>query len=119
MLRVQRWDAVRDGVLTAARLRERLEAQGLWVTERRFAPGTSCVLPAVDYDVLHVVLSGVLQVTVGPETATLGTGDTLFVPAGADARVEATGTTATVAFAGAFLPHGPSGPSGTRMPSAP
>jgi ethanolamine utilization protein EutQ (cupin superfamily) len=109
MLRVQRWDAARDGVLTAHRLRERLEAQGLWVTEQRFAPATSHAFAAVDYDVLHVVLTGLVKVRVGNETAMLGAGDTLFVPAGAAGVFEVVGSAPVRIYAGAFLPQGPNG----------
>lgn len=106
-LRLQRWDASRDGVLTAHRLRQRLEAQGLWVTERRLAPGSSHKVPAVDYDVLHVVLTGLLKVSVGTDSVVLGSGDTLFVPAGTAGAFDILGSAPAVVYAGAFLSHGP------------
>ncbi len=106
-LRLQRWDASRDGVLTAHRLRQRLEAQGLWVTERRFAPGAAHTVPAVDYDVLHVVLTGLLKVTVGTESVVLGAGDTLFVPARTAGLFDILGSAPAVIYAGAFLSQGP------------
>lgn len=107
MLHVQRWDAVRDGVLTASRLRQRFEAQGLWVTEGRFPPGTTHRFSTAEHDVLQVVLTGLLKVTIDGESTILGAGDALFVPRGTSSLIEVVGSTPVVAYAAAFLPHGP------------
>lgn len=109
MLQVQRWDAVRDGVLTASRLRQRFEAQGLWVTECRLPPGTTHRSAPAGHDVLQVVLTGLLKITItnDSESTILGAGDALFVPRGSACLVEVVGSTPVVAYAAAFLPHGP------------
>ena len=106
-MHVQRWDAARDGILTASRLRQRLEDQGLWVSERRFAPGEALDEASADHDSVEVVLTGLLKMSVGSETAILSAGDAAFVPRGVARHVEVIGSTPVVAYAGAFLPNGP------------
>jgi len=107
VMHVQRWDASRDGVLTASRLRQRLEDQGLWVSERRYSPGDLQDEASADHDSVEVVLTGLLKLSVGGETAILSAGDAAFVPRGVARQVEVIGSTPVVAFAGAFLPNGP------------
>jgi quercetin dioxygenase-like cupin family protein len=106
-LTVQRWDAGRDGVLTANRLRQRLEDQGLWVSERRYAPAEPQAERTVDHDSVEVVLTGLLKVSFNGEAAILAAGDAAFVPRGVTRRFEVVGSTPVVSFNGAFLPHGP------------
>lgn len=107
MLQVQRWDAVRDGVLTASRVRHRFEAQGLWVSEGRFQPGARQRSGGTEHDLLQVVLSGLLKITMAGDSTILAAGDALFIPRGTDSIFEVVGSTPVVAYAAAFLPHGP------------
>ncbi len=69
MLQVQRWDAERDGVLTASRVRRRFEAQGLWVSETRLQPGAGHIARGTAHDLLQIVLSGLIKVTIGGDAA--------------------------------------------------
>jgi quercetin dioxygenase-like cupin family protein len=107
MLQVQRWNGERDGVLTASRVRHRFEAQGLWVSEAHFQPAAVHVTYATGHDLLQVVLSGLLKVTIAGDSAILAVGDTLFVPRGTDWSLEAVGSTPVVAYFAAFLSNGP------------
>lgn len=113
-MHVQRWDATQDGVLTASRLRQRLEAQGLWVSERRYPPGEPRDERAADHDSVEVVLTGLLKVTFSGEAAILAAGDAAFVPRGVTRRVEVIGSTPVIAYNGAFLPDGPAVGGGGR-----
>lgn len=106
-MHVQRWDTTRDGILTASRLRHRLEEQGLWVSERRYSPGQPHHDRLRDHDAVEVVLTGLLKVRVGSETAILSAGDAAFVPRGVTQHLEVIGSTPVVTFSGAFLPNGP------------
>jgi len=106
-MHVQRWDARRDGALNARRLRQRLEAQGLWVSERRLAPGTPHRAAAAEHDSVEVVLNGRLKVRINDDVAVLSAGDAAFVPRGAVSHLEVVGSTGVVAFSGAYLPIGP------------
>ena len=107
MLQVQRWDAARDGVLTASRVRQRFEAQGLWVSEARFQPGARHAARGTGHDLLQVVLCGLMKVTIAGDSAILAAGDTLFVPRGTDSLLEVIGSAPVVACFAAFLPNGP------------
>jgi quercetin dioxygenase-like cupin family protein len=107
MLQVQRWDPNRDGVLTAGRLRQRFEAQGLWVSEVHLGAGAQESRQSVEHDVLQVVLNGLLKTTMGGDSAILAAGDALFVPRGTVVELEAVGTTPVVAYFAAVLPQGP------------
>lgn len=108
VMHVQRWDAERDGILTASRLRQRLEDQGLWVSERRYLPDDVRDEAPADHDTVEVVLIGLLKLSVGGETAILSAGDAAFVPRGAARSAEAVGPAPVISYAGAFLPNGPS-----------
>jgi quercetin dioxygenase-like cupin family protein len=114
LMYVQRWDVRRDGALSARRLRQRLEAQGLWVSERRLAPGAPHPRAAAEHDSVEVVLNGRLRVCVNGEVAVLSAGDAAFVPRGATSHLEAVGSDGVVAFSGAYLPSGPSWPANRR-----
>ena len=107
MLRVQRWDAEHDGILTASRVKQRFEAQGLWVSDARFQPATRQEIAATGHDQLQVVLSGLLKVTVAGDSAILAAGDTVFVPRGTGCLLEVVGSTPVAACFAAFLPNGP------------
>jgi quercetin dioxygenase-like cupin family protein len=106
-MHVQRWDAARDGVLTASRLRQRLEEQGLWVSERRYAPGAPAEERPSDHDAVVVVLTGLLKLGFGSEAAVLAAGDAAFVPHGVGRQTEVIGSSPVVTYSGAFLPNGP------------
>ena len=114
MLQVQRWDPTRDGVITAGRLRQRFEAQGLWVSEVHLRAGAREPRQSVEHDVLQVVLSGLLRTTIGGDSAILAAGDALFVPRGTVVELEAVGATPVVAYFAAFLPQGPHASPGQR-----
>jgi len=106
-MHVQRWDAERDGILTASRLRQRLEDQGLWVSERRYLAGEVRDDASADHDSVEVVLTGLLKLSVGGETTILSAGDAAFVPRGAARSAEVVGPAPVISYAGAFLPNGP------------
>ena len=118
MLQVQRWDAARDGMLTAGRLRERFEAQGLWVSEVHLRAGAQEQTQPVEHDALHVVLSGLLRVTIAGDSAILASGDALFVPRGTAVGLEVVGSSPVVAYLAAFLPQGPHASRASRQAAA-
>lgn len=107
MLQVQRWNAARDGAVNARRLRQRFEAQGLWVTERGLRPGAAYRSGEAGYDVLLVAVCGQLRATIGGHSVSLATGDALFVPRGTASVLEASGAAPATAHFAAFLPDAP------------
>lgn len=85
------WEPARDGPLTEAAMRSRLEAMGYRVTRYIYPAGTR--FPAHDHDVDKIdgVLSGRFRMTLGDETLILGAGDMLEVPAHARHSAEMVG----------------------------
>ena len=92
LMRVERWDPRRDGPLTEAALREKIEARGYQVSARTYEPDTVLTAPSVDRDCLDAVASGLLRVTLDGESAILTAGDMVLVPRGSARRVEVVGT---------------------------
>jgi quercetin dioxygenase-like cupin family protein len=62
-------------------------SQCVWRVE--MVPGQSGPLHGIDAEQVWTVLGGGASIEVGPETVTLGTGDTIVLPAGAARRITA------------------------------
>jgi len=86
---IERWDDSRDGPLTEAGLRRRLEARGYRVTRYVYPPGTYFPPHAHEVDKIDAVLAGRFELTVNGRRVVLGSGDAIAVPRGTvhDARV--------------------------------
>ena len=83
-VRIEPWDPERDGVLSEATLRRKLERRGYRVARTVYPPGTDFPPHAHDVDKIDAVLSGRFRMRIGAEEAILGAGDCLFVPRGAE-----------------------------------
>ena len=79
-LRIEPWDPERDGVISEAALRRKLERRGYRVVRYVYPPGTDFPPHAHDVDKIDAVLSGRFRMRIGAEEAILGAGDCLFVP---------------------------------------
>lgn len=90
-MRIERWDSRRDGPLTEAALRQKIEARGYQVSERTYPPGAVAAAQYEDRERLDAVAAGLLKVTLESESAILTAGDIVFVPRGAVRRVEVVG----------------------------
>jgi quercetin dioxygenase-like cupin family protein len=91
LMRIERWDARRDGPLNEVALRQKLEARGFSVSARTFPGGAVAAAQADSRDRVQAVVSGLLKVTIDGESAILTAGDMVFVPRGAVRRVEVVG----------------------------
>jgi len=91
-IRIDRWDARRDGPVTEAALRQKVAANGYQVSTFAWPAGT--VVPAQTQVIERVdaVVAGVLKVTLDGESAILTAGDIVYVPRGAIRRVEVVGS---------------------------
>ena len=96
-MQVEHWDP-RDGTLTEAALRRKLEARGYRVWCYRYAPGTVFPLHTHDVDKLDAVLSGRFRITMGHDSVVLEAGDLLAVPRGAAHSAEVVGDEAVVSL---------------------
>jgi len=79
---IARWDHARDGPLTEAALRRKLEAQGYRVSRYVYAPGTVFPDHAHGRDKIDAVVSGQFRMIVDGHAVVLEAGDSLAVPRG-------------------------------------
>jgi quercetin dioxygenase-like cupin family protein len=100
LMRIERWDARRDGLLSEAALQQKLEARGYQVSTRMY-PGGAVVAAQADQDEgIQAVVTGLLKVTIDEESAILTAGDLVFVPRGAARRLEVVGPSPVLCLEG-------------------
>jgi quercetin dioxygenase-like cupin family protein len=92
VMRIDRWDPWRDGPVTEAALRHKVEAIGYEVSKYAWPAGT--VVPAqTQYkERLDAVVTGIVKITLDGESAILTAGDIVYVPRGAVRKVEVVGS---------------------------
>jgi quercetin dioxygenase-like cupin family protein len=92
VMRIDRWDPRRDGPVTEASLRHKVQACGYEVSSFAWPAGT--VVPAQQQDCERVdaVITGIVKITLDGESAILTAGDIVYVPRGAVRRVEVVGS---------------------------
>lgn len=88
---VERWDETRDGPLSEAAMRARLEARGYRVTRYVYPPGTWFPPHTHDVDKIDGVLSGRFRLEMLGESVILEAGDMLAVPRGVVHAAEVVG----------------------------
>ncbi len=88
---VERWDEERDGPLTEAALREKLEARGYLVSRYVYPPGTVFPEHTHGIDKIDAILSGCFRMTTEDGDVVLEAGDMLAVPRGTVHRAEVVG----------------------------
>ncbi len=88
---VERWDETRDGPLSEAAMRAKLEARGYRVTRYVYPPGTWFPPHTHDVDKIDGVLSGRFRLEMLGESVILEAGDMLAVPRGVVHAAEVVG----------------------------
>jgi quercetin dioxygenase-like cupin family protein len=98
MMQIEHWDEARDGPLTEANMRRKLNDRGYEATRYMYPPGTW--FPDHDHgvDKIDGVLTGRLRVTMNGATQTLGPGDLVVVPKHIFHNVEVVGDTPVVSL---------------------
>jgi quercetin dioxygenase-like cupin family protein len=91
VMRIDRWDPRRDGPVTEAALRQKVEACGYQVSTFAWPAGTVVAAQAQDRERVDAVVAGILKITLDGESAILTAGDMVYVPRGAVRRVEVVG----------------------------
>ena len=92
LMRIERWDPRRDGPVTEAALRHKVETIGYEVSSLAWPAGT-VVPPQTQYkERLDCVVTGIVKITLDGESAILTAGDIVFVPRGSIRRVEVVGS---------------------------
>jgi len=92
VMRIDRWDPRRDGPVTEAALRQKVESCGYQVSSFAWPAGTVVEAQAQDQERVDAVVTGILKITLDGESAILTAGDMVYVPRGAVRRVEVVGS---------------------------
>ena len=90
-MKVESWDAERDGPLSESALRRKLERRGYRVSRYVFPPGTYFPDHSHDVDKIDAVLSGRFRMRIGSDEVILEAGDCLTVPCGVVHSAEVVG----------------------------
>jgi quercetin dioxygenase-like cupin family protein len=88
---VERWDEARDGPLSEASMRRKLEARGYRVSRYVYSPGTVFPDHTHEIDKIDGVLAGRFRMTTAEGSAILEAGDCLAVPRGTVHAAEVVG----------------------------
>lgn len=105
LMRIERWDVRRDGPLTEAALRQKIEGLGYEPAPCSYPPGAVAAAQSEARERLHAVVRGLIKITIDGEAAILAAGDIVYVPLGAVRRVEVVGASAAHCFEAVYR-HG-------------
>ena len=104
VMRIQRWNPRRDGPVTEAALRNKVESIGYQVSRFAWPAGTVVPPQTQDKERVDAIVTGIVKITLDGESAILTAGDIVFVPRGAIRRVEVVGS-ATAHYLDAIYTH--------------
>jgi quercetin dioxygenase-like cupin family protein len=90
-MKVERWDAQRDGVLSDPALRRKLAKLGYTVSCYTYPPGTYFPPHTHTEDKMDAVVSGRFRIRMGGTEVVLQAGDAVHVPSGAEHSAEVVG----------------------------
>jgi len=91
VMRIERWDSRREGPVTEAALRHKVETIGYQVSRFAWPAGTVVPPQTQDKERVDAVVTGIVKITLDGESAILTAGDIVYVPRGAIRRVEVVG----------------------------
>jgi quercetin dioxygenase-like cupin family protein len=92
VMRIDRWDPRRDGPVTEAAMRQKVESVGYLVSTSAWPAGTVVPAQTQDRERVDAVVTGIVKITLDGESAILTAGDLVYVPRGSVRRVEVVGT---------------------------
>ena len=92
IMRIDRWDPRREGPVTEAALRQKVESIGYQVSSFAWPAGTVVPAQTQDQERVDAVVTGIVKITLDGESAILTAGDIVYVPRGSVRRVEVVGT---------------------------
>ena len=95
---IEHWDQQRDGALSEAAMRRKLEQRGFRITRYVYSPGTFFPTHTHSTEKIDAVLSGSFRITMGKDSVVLKAGDFIHVPAGAEHSAEVVGKEAVVSL---------------------
>src|SRR5215831_11424163 len=92
VMRIDRWDRRREGPVTEAALRQKIEAIGYEVSSLAWPAGTVVPPQMQERERVGAVVSGIVKLTLDGESAILTAGDIVYVPRGAVRKIEVVGS---------------------------
>ena len=92
VMRIDRWDPRRDGPVTEAALRHKVQSSGYEVSSFAWPAGTIVPTQQQDRERVDAVVTGIVKITLDGESAILTAGDMVCIPRGAMRRVEVVGS---------------------------
>lgn len=104
LIRVEQWDARRDGPLSEEALQNKIEALGGVVKARTYPAAVATPAPLAEADVIVGVVRGLIKITAEGEQKLLAAGDIALIPGGAPAAVELAGPSTALCLE-AVAPH--------------
>jgi quercetin dioxygenase-like cupin family protein len=97
-MKVERWEAQRDGVLSEPALRRKLEKLGYRVCRYTYPPGTFFPPHTHGEEKMDAVVSGRFRIRMGGDEVVLQAGDAVLVPRGAEHSAEVVGAEPVVSL---------------------
>lgn len=97
-MKVEHWDAQRDGALSEPALRRKLEKLGYRVCHYTYPPGTLFPPHKHAEEKMDAVVSGRFRIRMGGREVVLEAGDAVHVPAGAEHSAEVVGAEPVVSL---------------------
>ncbi len=97
-MQLERWDPERDGPLSEAAMRRKLEARGYAVCKYVYPPGTYFPPHTHEVDKIDGVLAGRFRLSMQGRSVILEAGDLLAVPKGVVHEAEVVGDEAVVSL---------------------
>jgi len=97
-MKVERWEAQRDGVLSEPALRRKLEKLGYRVCRYTYPPGTFLPPHTHGEEKMDAVVSGRFRIRMGGAEVVLQAGDAVLVPRGAEHSAEVIGAEPVVSL---------------------
>lgn len=97
-MEIERWDPERDGPLSEAAMRRKLEARGYVVSKYIYPPGTYFSPHTHEVDKIDGVLSGRFRLSMEGQSVILEAGDMLAVPRGVVHEAEVVGSEPVVSL---------------------
>jgi quercetin dioxygenase-like cupin family protein len=104
LMRVDRWDAQKDGAISELAMRHKLQALGYEAVAREYPAGAIMSRQSDGRPRIQAVVTGLIKVTIDNEAAILSAGDLVFIPAYAVPRVEVLGPLRATCLEGVLPP---------------
>ena len=97
-MKVEHWNPEKEGALSEAAMRRKLEQLGYRVNRYVYSPGTFFPTHTHSTEKIDAVLSGNFRISMGKDSVVLKAGDFVYVPAGAEHSAEVIGKESVVSL---------------------